>query len=161
MIFVVGGAYQGKLDYAKSICRERRGTEVREESEKEKNKKGKNERESGEKEDRDKAKLGMTAVCDGGSVPFEEWKNYEIIDHFHQAVRKMMEQGLEVETFINQLLEDNPELIIVMDEIGCGIVPIDAADRKYRDIVGQAGQLLAGRAAQVHRVVCGIGMRIK
>ena len=48
-----------------------------------------------------------------------------------------------------------------MDEVGGGIVPVDPEDRIYRELVGRAGQRLAKEAEQVHRVLCGIGVRIK
>ena len=48
-----------------------------------------------------------------------------------------------------------------MDEVGCGIVPVERLERDYREAVGRAGQLLAQNASQVFRVICGIPVRIK
>lgn len=50
---------------------------------------------------------------------------------------------------------------VVCDEIGCGIVPVDAADRAWRDRVGRVCSLLAARAEQVVRLCCGIPIVIK
>ena len=59
------------------------------------------------------------------------------------------------------ILEKNREIIIVCDEIGCGLVPVDAFEREYREAVGRILSALAGEAERVDRVVCGIGTRIK
>ncbi|RHS66485.1 hypothetical protein DW954_07495 [Clostridium sp. AM45-5] len=47
------------------------------------------------------------------------------------------------------------------DEIGCGIVPVDADDRLWREMTGDACQYLAARAGTVFRVVCGIPVLLK
>ncbi len=51
--------------------------------------------------------------------------------------------------------------VITCNEIGCGIVPMDAADRAWRDRVGRTCALLAARAEQVVRLCCGIPVVIK
>ncbi len=48
-----------------------------------------------------------------------------------------------------------------MDEVGAGVVPVERSDREYQETIGLAGQLLAREAAEVYRVICGIGVRIK
>ena len=52
-------------------------------------------------------------------------------------------------------------MVIVSDEVGYGVVPIDAFDRKYREAVGRVCTELAGYSQRVTRVACGIGMVIK
>ena len=47
------------------------------------------------------------------------------------------------------------------DEIGCGIVPIEAFERDYRETDGRVCQRIAAYSEEVHRVICGLGMRIK
>lgn len=51
--------------------------------------------------------------------------------------------------------------VVICDEIGCGLVPIDPAERERRERVGRLCILLAQRADRVIRVVCGIGTVIK
>jgi adenosylcobinamide kinase/adenosylcobinamide-phosphate guanylyltransferase len=46
--------------------------------------------------------------------------------------------------------------VIVCDEVGLGVVPLDPVDRKFRDDVGRLCCRLAANAGQVIRVVCGI-----
>lgn len=53
------------------------------------------------------------------------------------------------------------ERYICCDEVGLGVVPIDFAEREFRDEVGRALCALAKRAERVFRVIAGIGKRIK
>lgn len=47
-------------------------------------------------------------------------------------------------------------------EIGYGLVPVDAFDRRYRELeAGRICTVLAANSDQVDRVVCGIGVTIK
>ena len=59
------------------------------------------------------------------------------------------------------LLEANPDVILICDEVGCGVVPVDRFDRLYRETCGRLVTELAERSSRVHRVVCGIGMVLK
>ena len=53
------------------------------------------------------------------------------------------------------------EKYICCDEVGLGVVPVDFAEREYRDAVGRTLCALAGRAGRMYRVIAGIGQRIK
>lgn len=59
------------------------------------------------------------------------------------------------------LLEGKRDRIIVTDEIGYGIVPIEKQERLYREMTGRLCCILAKEAEEVWRVCCGIGQRIK
>ena len=60
-----------------------------------------------------------------------------------------------------KILKRFPDCIILSDEIGNGIVPMDAFDREYRDRLGRILISLAKEADEVVRVICGIGQKIK
>ncbi|MBQ1685599.1 MAG: bifunctional adenosylcobinamide kinase/adenosylcobinamide-phosphate guanylyltransferase [Clostridia bacterium] len=51
---------------------------------------------------------------------------------------------------------DERHAVIVSREIGCGIVPMDALERAYRELHGQVLALLAAKAARVVRIFAGI-----
>jgi len=53
------------------------------------------------------------------------------------------------------------KVILVTNEVGCGIVPENALARRFRDEAGRLNQMAAQRASEVHWTVFGIGMRIK
>ena len=60
-----------------------------------------------------------------------------------------------------KLIEKNPEVILISDEVGYGVVPVDAFDREYREAVGRTCTRLASFSSRVTRVVCGVGTVIK
>ncbi len=52
-------------------------------------------------------------------------------------------------------------VILVSNEVGQGIVPENRLARLFRDIAGQANQLLAAAADEAHVVISGIPLRLK
>ena len=60
-----------------------------------------------------------------------------------------------------ELLTANPNLILICDEVGCGVVPIDPDQRAWREDVGRLCCRLARRAERVERVFCGLPMTLK
>lgn len=54
-----------------------------------------------------------------------------------------------------------PDCIVICDELGCGVVPMDPEDRAWRERTGRLCCELAKRADHVDRVFCGIAMRLK
>ena len=61
----------------------------------------------------------------------------------------------------NELRAANPDVILICDEVGCGVVPLDREDRAWREKVGRVCCRLAEKAAAVYRVTCGLGARLK
>ena len=61
-----------------------------------------------------------------------------------------------------ELLPDlNTPLILVSNEVGMGIVPENALARSFRDLAGQANQILAEAADEVYVTISGIPMKLK
>ena len=85
----------------------------------------------------------------------------EIITDFHLLMRRKTEEGVDARAFARELCEKHPNAVVVSDEIGSGIVPIDAFERAWRENTGRALCVIASQAEQVTRVICGVGMRIK
>lgn len=83
------------------------------------------------------------------------------IDEFHEVIREVIRKGGDAEQFARELAEKNPDAVIVCDEVGMGIVPIDREERLWREAVGRAMCLLAERAESFERVICGIGVKVK
>lgn len=92
-----------------------------------------------------------------------KFKNPKIMNRYHLTVRESLSLGKDPLKEAARLIAGykEKELIIIMDEIGCGLVPVDSFERNFRDAAGQAGCYLAGEAKEVVRIVCGIGMKIK
>ena len=124
MKFITGGAYQGKLEYAKKLYPD-------------------------------------AEWADGAGCSLEELLSCGAVDHFHLFVRRWLQAGKTPKELTKAILDRNSSLIIVCDEIGCGLVPVDAFEREYREAVGRICTELAKYADEVHRVTCGAGVRLR
>ena len=85
----------------------------------------------------------------------------KVFNDFHLWIRKLIKSGMDVKKEVEEYLDKNPDAIIICDEIGNGIVPMDPFEREYRDTVGNILIMVAQRADRVERITCGIGQRIK
>ncbi|MBE6050699.1 MAG: cobinamide kinase [Clostridium sp.] len=129
MKFVIGGEFQGKLEFALNLV--------------------------GAKEEE---------ALDLAKESFEELKGKKIIYNLNLFIKKLLTEGKEqeeIEDIISNIINENPEIIIVTTEIGYGIVPMDKFDRNYREVTGRICCGIAKKANKVYRVVCGIGNLIK
>ena len=108
MRLIIGGAHQGKLDYALS--------------------------------------LGYTMEDVATTLPTDKPILYGL-----QEILK---------THPTLTADEIPDCIVICDELGCGVVPLDREDRDWRERTGRLCCDLAARAAQVDRVFCGIAMQI-
>ena len=76
-------------------------------------------------------------------------------------IREQLRQGTDPEAMIANFYKEYPDCILICDEIGNGIVPMEAEERTYRECTGRILEGLAAQADEVVRVVCGIGQKIK
>jgi adenosylcobinamide kinase/adenosylcobinamide-phosphate guanylyltransferase len=67
----------------------------------------------------------------------------------------------EIKELINCMERSNARFIIVTNEVGLGIVPVDRISRLYRDLLGKANQMLAEHVDEVILMVAGIPITIK
>ena len=84
-----------------------------------------------------------------------------IINHLHQWIKRQVEMGGNPEDEIEKYVEKHRDIVIISDEIGNGIVPVDVLEREYRERTGRILVRLASGADEVVRVICGIGQKIK
>ena len=126
MILIVGGAFQGKLDYACRLT-------------------------GYKKED----------FLDGGTCLEDAAFGAKGIRHFHEYIKNRMKEGRDCQELAEKLLMENPDVVIITNELGYGIVPLDPFDRNWRETVGRVCTGLAKGAERVDRVVCGLGMVLK
>ena len=120
MILIIGGAWQGKLDFVKE-------------------------------------KYGITQAdihtCGSGELDFSKRCVYKIEEFtfshpdpvgYFRANRKAWEGS-----------------ILICEDIFCGVVPMGAENRAWRQKTGRLCQYLAGEAEQVSRIFCGLEQRLK
>lgn len=84
-----------------------------------------------------------------------------IVNHFHNWVNKELKENRNPEEEMEAFLKKGVRFVIISDEIGNGIVPVDAFERDYRERTGRMLITLASQADEVVRVLCGIGQKIK
>lgn len=84
-----------------------------------------------------------------------------IVNHFHKWVNKELKENRNPEEELEAFLKKGVRFVIISDEIGNGIVPVDAFERDYRERTGRMLITLANQADEVVRVICGIGQKIK
>ena len=98
---------------------------------------------------------------DGGICSLDEIHTFQGMNRFHLFIRRWLEAGREKEELTDLILERQGEIVLVWDEMGCGLVPIDASDREYREAVGRICTELAAEAVRADQLVCGIARRVK
>lgn len=74
-----------------------------------------------------------------------------------RAVRELPDPRASIAAW----LAEHPDGVLICDEVGCGVTPLDRADRDWRELVGRVCCELAERAEAVYRVRCGLGVRLK
>jgi len=84
-----------------------------------------------------------------------------IVNQFHKWVNKELREENDPEKELEAFIANGMDGVIISDEIGNGIVPMDAFERDYRERTGRMLITLAGQADEVVRVLCGIGQKIK
>lgn len=98
---------------------------------------------------------------DGQSCGADEIFACEGIYHFHEYIRNRLAEGKDCTALGEELIRRNPSVVVVTNELGCGVVPIETFDREYRERTGRVCTVLAAAADEVYRVICGVGLKIK
>ena len=124
MELIIGGAFQGKSEYAKKH-------------------------------------FPQINWVNGNDIAEEQLLNAQGILHFHEYIKNEMKQEHDVSALAKKITERNPLVVLVSDEVGYGVVPVDAFERAYREAVGRICTELAAYSSRVTRVICGTGMVIK
>ena len=85
----------------------------------------------------------------------------ERFSHLERFIRREMEAGRDPKEEVKALLERSDPRVVIADEIGCGLVPIDPFERAWREETGRILCALAREAEAVVRVHCGFPQAIK
>jgi len=67
----------------------------------------------------------------------------------------------QVKKIIGAIKKSNSEVIVVSNEVGCGIVPNNKLGREYRDVLGKVNQMFAWAADEFYTMFAGIPINIK
>ncbi|MCI9083780.1 MAG: hypothetical protein HFI70_16285 [Lachnospiraceae bacterium] len=138
MILVTGGAFQGKRRFAETfVCQEKKGQNLPETAVKD------------------------ILIIDGETKDWQKLCQADIIVGIHRWIGNLLGEGKDPYAMTQKLLGVNPKVVITLDQVGCGVVPVKASDRQYRETVGRIGCMLAEQAKQVYLLNCGIAKKIK
>ncbi|MCM1466843.1 MAG: bifunctional adenosylcobinamide kinase/adenosylcobinamide-phosphate guanylyltransferase [Alistipes sp.] len=102
-------------------------------------------------------------TADGADCSENELAKASVVDHLHLFVKNHLEE-LKTEEGQERFLEKllgGEEKILIGDEIGCGIIPLDAGEREYRELYGRIMCRIAQNARRVTRIICGVHQVIK
>lgn len=120
MILIIGGAYQGKLDFAKET-------------------------------------FGITDAevytCTNGEIDFSKRCIYKIEEFTAQQ-----EDPIGCFEANREAWQDS---VLILQDIFCGVVPMGAENRAWRQRTGRLAQYLSREASQVSRIFCGLEQRLK
>lgn len=99
-------------------------------------------------------------IADGASCGPETLETALAVDRLHLLIRRWLDLGKNPLAEVLALADKRPDMAFICDEVGCGVVPLDRADRDWREAVGRVCCALADRAS-VERVICGIPQTIR
>ncbi|MBO1686830.1 MAG: bifunctional adenosylcobinamide kinase/adenosylcobinamide-phosphate guanylyltransferase [Clostridium butyricum] len=134
MIFIIGGENQGKLEYLFNISRFKKENVV------------------------------DCLNVDGLKAEEILMSNKPVIYNFNNLIKELLvvyDDEEKVKEKIKKMIKENRKAVIISNEIGYGIVPIDKFERRYRELTGRICCEIAKESKEVHRVICGIGTIIK
>ena len=85
----------------------------------------------------------------------------DIIHSLHKAVLAQIRSGVDPLAYLESHIGQLKSKTILCDDISCGVVPIDAEMRLWRETVGRVLVRLSREADEVVRVFYGLGTKIK
>lgn len=124
MKLIIGGAYQGKLDFAKNT-------------------------------------YGLTDedvfTCCGTKIDFSK----KCIDRIEEFTYACTQEGMDVISCFAAHKAQWKESILICQDIFCGVVPLGADLRAWRQDTGLLCQYLSKEAESVSRIYCGLEQKLK
>ena len=124
MIFIIGGAYQGKLDYARTAYN---------------------------------LKENDIFQCSDAQIDFSK-KCINSIEEFTYAC---VQKGIEPLDYFLEHESEWHDSILICQDIFCGVVPLGADQREWRQATGRLCKYLSQQAQSVSRIFCGLEQRLK
>ena len=125
MDLIIGGAYQGKTDWAKE-------------------------------------KFGLTEsdifVCeDGAEAEFDR----PCTTHLERFALTCLRAGREPAEVLLEQKERWKDAVLICDDTNCGVVPMEAETRAWREACGRMLNALSPEAEHVWRIFCGLPLKLK
>ncbi len=141
MHLIFGGAYQGKLDYAKERYQL----------------KAEDIYFCGAETDWCSPDLGMGDPVPAPEIDFTK----KAIDGLEEFVLSCVCSGVEAKAYLKAHREEWKDSIFICTDISSGVVPCDKKQRAWREMVGRTLMYLGKEAEEVTRIFCGLPQTIK
>lgn len=124
MKLIIGGAYQGKRDFAKAAFH-----------------------------------LTDDAffTCNGEKIDF----SYPCIDKIEEFTFSLVKGGKDPVAYFEEHKKEWKDSLLICQDIFCGVVPMDADLRQWRQETGRLCQYLTRNADSVSRIFCGLEQKLK
>lgn len=100
-------------------------------------------------------------IINGIDCDFSMLKNVECMINYHLLIKRLMLENADTAAFTKKFCVKNQNAVIIMNEVGSGIIPMEKSEREWRENVGKCGCIIAERADTVIRMTCGIPTVIK
>lgn len=100
-------------------------------------------------------------IINGADCDLSIPKNAECAINYHELIRRLMHENADTAAFTRKFCAENQNAVIIMNEVGSGIIPIEKSEREWRENVGKCGCIIAESASAVIRMTCGIPTVIK
>lgn len=115
------------------------------------------------KKDYAKKRFGFSdeEILNGENCSLEAVFSAKCIADFQLIVKRLLEENADVQAFTERLCKENPNAVVIINEIGAGIIPLEKSDRIWREETGRSGCLIARNSSEVIRLACGIPTTIK
>ena len=101
------------------------------------------------------------SVADGLVCSINDILSAECITNYHIFVKRMLEDNADIISVTKQLCTENFNAVVIMNEIGCGIVPLEKKDRIWREMTGKCGCIIAENSERVIRMINSVPVIIK
>lgn len=100
-------------------------------------------------------------ILNGENCDFDKVFFAKCVCDYHLFIGRLINEKIDPLEFTEKLCRENRDIIIIMNEIGCGIIPLEKGERIWREQVGRAGCIIAKNSSDVIRICCGITTKIK
>ena len=100
-------------------------------------------------------------ILNGGSCELDAVFTAKCVTDYQLAVKRLLEENADPEEFTRRFCRENSGAVIIINEIGGGIIPLEKSERIWREETGRAGCIIAENSREVIRLVCGVPVKIK
>lgn len=112
-------------------------------------------------EDYAREALGVKEICTLDEQTREIDFSYRCIAGLERFVLGCVRRGESAGAYFEAHAAQWADAVLIGEDFSCGVVPMEAEARMWRDENGRLNNLLANRAEHVVRLFCGIAQEIK